>query len=129
MPHFSESSLSRLQTCDPKLQALFKEVIKHFDCTILTGHRGAAEQDEKFAQGLSKLKFPHSKHNSYPSRAVDATPYPIDFYDKERIIYFAGLVMGIAKVMNVKIRWGGDWDQDTELKDNKFNDLLHFELK
>jgi len=29
----------------------------------------------------------------------------------------------------MKIRWGGDWDMDTQTKDNKFDDLVHFELK
>jgi hypothetical protein len=28
----------------------------------------------------------------------------------------------------LKLRWGGDWDMDTEVKDNKFDDLVHFEL-
>jgi len=31
--------------------------------------------------------------------------------------------------MGMKIRWGGDWDMDTQTKDNKFDDLVHFELK
>ena len=30
--------------------------------------------------------------------------------------------------MNIKLRWGGDWDRDTQVKDNSFDDLLHFEL-
>ena len=30
---------------------------------------------------------------------------------------------------SLKIRWGGDWDMDTQTKDNKFDDLVHFELK
>ena len=28
----------------------------------------------------------------------------------------------------IPLRWGGDWDVDTELKDNDFDDLPHFEL-
>ena len=40
----------------------------------------------------------------------------------------AGFVMGIANTVGIKLRWGGDWDKDTELKDNKFNDLGHFEI-
>jgi len=31
--------------------------------------------------------------------------------------------------MGFKIRWGGDWDMDTHTKDNKFDDLVHFEMK
>ena len=31
-------------------------------------------------------------------------------------------------MMDINLRWGGDWDQDTEVKDNRFDDLGHFEL-
>ena len=27
-----------------------------------------------------------------------------------------------------KIRWGGDWDSDGEIKDNNFDDLVHIEI-
>ena len=30
--------------------------------------------------------------------------------------------------MNIKIRWGGDWDSDNIMKDQTFNDLPHFEI-
>jgi hypothetical protein len=30
--------------------------------------------------------------------------------------------------MEVKLRWGGDWDSDKDTKDQNFNDLPHFEL-
>ena len=33
-----------------------------------------------------------------------------------------------AKSMGIDIRWGGDWDRDTEVRDNKFDDLVHFEI-
>jgi hypothetical protein len=31
--------------------------------------------------------------------------------------------------MGINLRWGGDWDQDWEVKDNKFDDFPHFELR
>ena len=34
----------------------------------------------------------------------------------------------IAGKMKHRIRWGGDWDGDTDVKDQKFMDLPHFEL-
>jgi hypothetical protein len=52
----------------------------------------------------------------------------IDWNDVSRICYFAGAIMALAATMGIALRWGGDWDRDTELKDNKFNDLVHFEL-
>ncbi len=36
--------------------------------------------------------------------------------------------MGIASQMGTPLRWGGDWDGDTELRDQKFVDLPHFEV-
>lgn len=128
MPAFGKASQEKLATCDPRLQKVFNEVIKHFDCTVIEGHRGEAAQNKAFAEGKSKLKYPQSKHNKTPSLAADVLPYPIDWNDTNRMRYFAGFVVGIAATMGIKLRWGGDWNQNTELKDNSFNDLPHFEI-
>jgi len=129
MPRFSIKSKSKLHTCHENLIGLFNEVVKHFDCTIIEGHRGQKKQDEAYNKGNSKIKFPYGKHNASPSVAVDVAPYPIDWNDRDRFHYFAGYVLGTAKQMGLRIRWGGDWDMDTQTKDNKFDDLVHFELK
>lgn len=128
MPSFSEGSLAKLRTCDPRLRALFEAVIREFDCVILEGHRDQATQDKAFAEGKSKLRWPQGKHNTVPSLAVDAAPYPIDWKDRERFTYFAGVVKGMSFIMGIPIRWGGDWDRDTELANNDFDDLPHFEI-
>ena len=128
MPEFSSLSKARLNFCDSKLQELFNEVIKEFDCTILCGHRTKEEQDDAFKAGNSKLEWPHSKHNKMPSEAVDAAPYPIDWSDKQRFAYFAGFVMGTASRLGIKLRWGGDWTKDNDLKNDSFVDAVHFEL-
>ena len=129
MPRFGKRSISRLKTCDQKLQELFYEVVKHFDCSIIEGHRGEERQNKAFADGNSKVKYPNGKHNQNPSIAVDVAPYPIDWSDRDRFHYFGGFVLGVAKEMGMNIRWGGDWNQDTHTKDNKFDDLVHFEIK
>ena len=129
MPRFGKRSIGRLQTCDQKLQELFYEVVKHFDCSIIEGNRGEERQNKAFADGKSKVKYPNGKHNQNPSVAVDVAPYPIDWSDRDRFHYFGGFVLGVAKEMGMNIRWGGDWNQDTETKDNKFDDLVHFEIK
>ena len=129
MPRFGKRSISRLKTCDQKLQELFYEVVKHFDCSIIEGHRGEERQNKAFADGKSKVKYPNGKHNQNPSIAVDVAPYPIDWSDSDRFHYFGGFVLGVAKQMGMNIRWGGDWNQDTHTKDNKFDDLVHFEIK
>ena len=129
MPRFSKKSLSKLETCDKRLQDLFLRVVKKFDCTIIEGHRSKNRQNKLFDEGKSKLKYPKGKHNAIPSKAVDVAPYPIDWNDRERFTYFAGYVLGIAYQMGLKIRWGGDWDMDTQVKDNNFDDLPHFEIR
>ena len=129
MPRFSTKSRSKLHTCDNRLVDFFNEVVKGFDCTIIEGHRGKKAQNEAFNKGNSKVKFPNGKHNQSPSVAVDVAPYPIDWSDRDRFHYFSGYVLGIASQMGLKIRWGGDWDMDTKTKDNKFDDLVHFEIK
>ena len=128
MPQFGNKSLENLNQCHPDLILLFNEVIKHFDCTVTCGHRGEFEQNEAFRKGYSKLKFPMSKHNNDPALAADVVPYPIDWKDTERMYCFGGFVKGIASQMGIDIRWGGDWDSDTQVKDQNFIDLPHFEL-
>jgi len=120
MPSFSKKSLQRLETCKQPLQDLFNEVIKHVDCTILEGHRSEERQTKAFNEGKSKARFPNSKHNSFPSKAVDVAPYPIDWEDKDRFTEFAGIVQGIAFTMNIKIKWGGHFS---------FYDGPHFQLE
>ena len=129
MPRFGSRSKKRLATCDDRLQDLFKEVVKHFDCSVIQGHRGKADQNKAFDEGRSKLRYPDGNHNASPSKAVDVAPYPIDWSDRDRFHYFGGFVLGIASQMGLKIRWGGDWDRDTQVKDNKFDDLPQFEIR
>ncbi|MUH95216.1 M15 family peptidase [Aliivibrio fischeri] len=127
MNKFSPISATRLASCHPQLQAVFTKVLEVCDCSILCGHRTEQEQNA-LPNTSTQVRFPNSKHNSVPSKAVDATPYPYDEDDRERFSYFAGLVIGIGASMGIVIRWGGDWDRDNELKDNGFDDLMHFEL-
>jgi peptidoglycan L-alanyl-D-glutamate endopeptidase CwlK len=137
MPKFSQHSTNQLATCDHRLQKLFNEVIKHFDCRVLEGHRGAAKQDAAFMRGASKVKFPNSKHNSRPSMAVDVAPYPVIWPNKDdkdyvkqvaRYYMLSFFVMGIASQMGIKIRSGADWDGDKDIFDQTFDDLVHFEI-
>ena len=129
MPRFGKRSKERLSTSDDKLQKIFNEVIKYVDCSVLEGHRSAERQDKLFDEGKTKVKFPNGRHNSNPSRAVDVVPYPVDWDDRERFHLFAGFVIGIAQSMGIKLRWGGDWNMNFEVDDNKFDDFPHFELR
>ena len=125
---FGRTSKARLSTCHPQLQAVFNEVIKGWDCSILCGERPEEDQNEAYSSGRSTVQYPNSKHNTSPSLAVDVAPYPIDWDDLGRFYMFAGYVMRIAEDMNIKIRYGGDWDGDKHTTDHKFKDLPHWEL-
>lgn len=132
MPRFSQASKNQLATLHPKLQKILSEAILHVDFVIVEGHRGKAAQDAAYAKGNSQVRWPHGKHNSIPSRAVDITPYPVDWSDAphqiERLCFLAGVVTGIAASQGVKLRWGGDWDSDLDIREERFRDRYHLEL-
>ena len=137
LAQFSIASAKKLNECHIDLQNLFSEVIKHYDCTILEGHRPQHLQDKYYAEKKSKTPWPKSKHNSMPSLAVDAMPYPITWPDHKsptyvkdlaKLYHFVGYVKATADHLGIKIRCGADWDGDLDIKDQTFDDLPHFEL-
>jgi peptidoglycan L-alanyl-D-glutamate endopeptidase CwlK len=129
MPKYSKRSKDRLATCDTRLQEIFNEVIKYVDCSVLEGHRSKERQNKLYDEGRTKVKYPNGRHNSSPSKAVDVTPYPVNWEDRERQTLFAGFVLGLARAMGHKLRWGGDWDMDFQVMDNRFDDFPHFEIR
>jgi hypothetical protein len=72
---FSANSLRHLKSCHPDLQIVLQAAIKVYDFSVVFGHRGQQAQDLAFQTGMSKLKWPNSKHNSLPSKAFDIYPY------------------------------------------------------
>lgn len=133
MPVFSARSKEKLLTCHEDLQRLFNKVIEHRDCTIICGYRGEVEQNEAYFNGHSKLMYPQSMHNKRPSLAVDVAPYfdcepHIRWEDTYSFYNFIGYVQGIADTMNIKIRSGADWDNDSDFHDQSFFDTPHYEL-
>ena len=129
MPRYSNKSKERLASCYERLQDVFNEVIKYVDCSILEGHRSKERQNKLYDENRTKVKYPNGRHNSSPSKAVDVTPYPVDWEDRERQTLFAGFVLGLARNMGIRLRWGGDWDMDFQVMDNRFDDFPHFEVR
>lgn len=135
MPKFSESSMQKLRTCDPELQILFNYVIRYFDCKVICGERNKEAQNKAFAEGFSTVQYPHSKHNGFPSKAADVVPWPIEWNNVNRMRYFIGFVKGVAQMlkeygtMDKEIITGIDWNNDTFLKDTRFSDFPHFQVK
>lgn len=152
MPEYSTISAARLATAHPDLQIVFNNVIRHWDCTVLYGHRTKKEQFKLFNIGRIWDDIKHwvivgdtvtncdgyqikSDHNYMPSLAVDVVPYPIDWKNTKRMIRFIGFVQGVAQSMKAEgkithdIVSGADWDNDTYMTDHQFSDLPHFFIK
>ena len=125
MPKFGKRSKERLRGVDARLVSVLNELVKIMDVTIIEGLRSEQRQEKLLKEGSTKTKF--SKHIT--GKAVALAPYPIDWNDRDRFHYMGGMIRGIAKQLNVPVRWGGDWDSDGETKDNRFDDLVHVEIK
>ena len=125
MPKFGKRSKERLRGIDARLVSVLNELVKIMDVTIIEGLRSEQRQEKLLKEGSTKTKF--SKHIT--GKAVDLAPYPIDWNDRDRFHDMGGMIRGIAKQLNVPVRWGGDWDGDGETKDNSFDDLVHVEIK
>src|SRR5690606_11476036 len=139
MPRFSETSRQRLATCDSRLQLICNEAIEIVDFTVIQGHRNREDQDRAFAEGKSRVKWPHGKHNAMPSRAVDIAPVyydagkmKIDWNDLIAFGRLMGVIQAIAHRHNIRLRFGLDWDGDFRSVDRdpseSFLDAPHIEL-
>ncbi len=125
-----------------------------FDFSVRDGVRGETAQAKAFKSGNSKVTYPSSKHNNKPSEAIHFRPYPVRWpqkpefqphssvimvkqYKKQMKIYgkqlgrfyqLAGFVQAVATSLNIKVRWGGDWNRDGDIMDQNFDDLAHWEV-
>ena len=152
---FGVTSQARLAELHPDLQLIMNETLDIMDISIAVGFRDKAEQEAAFNAGNSKVHFPNSKHNTKPSLAVDV--YPCVFgikalmgtpsqitqimtmfkcskaqandYVRKEIYAMQRIIKGVANKHDIKIVWGGDWDNDGNIYNNSFDDLGHFELK
>jgi peptidoglycan L-alanyl-D-glutamate endopeptidase CwlK len=96
------------------------EAIKHYDFTVICGHRTKAEQTAAVLSGASKLAWPKSKHNSNPSLAMDCVPYPLDWNDDAAFTAMATEIKAAAQRLDIGLDWGFDlWGFD----------MPHFQLR
>ena len=139
MYKFSKRSKDNLSTADEQLQKLFNEVIKETDCTVIYGHRTPEEQFELFKNGREKVDggwtvvdkskvvtnldgtTKKSKHNYFPSKAVDVVPYPLDWKDINSFKLLASVVKRKALELGIDVEWGGDW--------KSLKDYPHWQVK
>jgi peptidoglycan L-alanyl-D-glutamate endopeptidase CwlK len=122
--HWGKRSVELLATCDKRLQELAYMMLDRsdFDLTITCGYRTEDEQNEAYKNGKSRAKFGQSKHNTFPSKAIDICPYPINWDTKDiRWQEMALNAMWCAGKLGIEIVWGGSF--------KSIKDLPHFELK
>ena len=120
---WGKTSLDRLVTCDKRLQELVDMMLQRspFDLTIVEGYRTKDEQEKAFKDGKSNAHFGQSKHNVFPSKAVDIAPYPL-VWDKNDIRWWKMIALAyeVARIKNIKIRSGAFF--------SSLEDLPHIEL-
>jgi len=128
------------------------------DFTLYEGHRPPAKQLEYFKKGrkldhrtgkyvivnkkavITNVDGYHikGKHNYSPSHAVDLRAYVPDkdqlTWDIPHLTYIAASFVMIGEFLfekgeiSHKLRWGGNWDMDGDLADNKLYDRPHLEI-
>jgi len=139
---FGQRSEERIATVHWNLELVLRQALSltPFDITVTCGRRGREDQERAFADGNSKTQWPDSKHNvaddqgneiAGRSDAVDIAPWingTINWDDSGSFYVLGGIMLASAELMNVKIRFGGDWDGDGLTEDQGFKDLCHYEI-
>lgn len=124
---FGKRSLDNLRGVHPDLVKVANRALElsPIDFTITEGLRTVARQKELVAKGLSKTM--NSRHIT--GHAIDIVPLPVDWNNAQPFIEVSKYFFQAAKELGVAIRWGGDWNENGDWKDEKFRDLPHYELK
>jgi peptidoglycan L-alanyl-D-glutamate endopeptidase CwlK len=139
MPYrLSDRSKRNLIGVHPDMVAVVTRAIEitPADFMVIEGVRTPERQKELYAQGRTKpgkkvtwtLNSNHFKQPDGFGRAVDLLPEPYDWKDPGQFDKVARAMREAGKQLGVKIRWGGDWDQDGRAREKGETDSPHFEL-
>jgi len=130
---YGATSRAHLATCHPVLQTLMQRAMdtcpKGLDWMIVCGHRDKEAQEAAVAGGFSSVHWPHGKHNSTPSMAVDVAPwvrgaiswFAPDFPPVARHVKATWETLTEAERGGFDLSWGGDWTHKV--------DRPHWELR
>jgi len=118
MAKFGKKSFDQLSSCHIDIQAIFHAVVEYMDCSIIEGARTEEAQHAHWQKGR-KLIHPQrdhrvranwevvdkdrvvttkdgyekkSRHQSFPSVAVDVVPYPSMWADHDELMKLIGVV-------------------------------------
>lgn len=134
----SDRSIKNLIGVHPKLVTVVSKAIELStqDFMVLCGVRTLAEQKALYAQGRTTpgpivtwtLNSRHIPKEGGYGYAVDLVPYPVDWNTSSKFDAISKAMFAAAKELDIKIRWGADWDMDGKPKEKGETDSPHFEL-
>lgn len=117
--YFGKRSKKNLVTCHTDMQEVLKRSIKRIDFTIIDGYRNKERQNNYFLRGVSKVMYPNSNHNGFPSLAADCIPCPFEQHfwtsqhGKDKFKEMADVILDEARKLNIVMQWGYEawgWD-------------------
>ncbi len=127
----NKTSLAKLATARAELQTLAHNVDARYSIQCICGERNEVDQQKAFRSGMSRVQYPHSKHNVGElagrelSDAIDCIPDPdknpatIDWKDIKEFNKMCDIFLEEAAKLKIKIRLGRDF---------KFKDMPHVEF-
>ena len=124
---FSNASANRLQTVDPRLQAIANyalEITKvDFGIPSNGGLRTAEEQNALYHGGKSQLDGYKKKSFHQTGKALDVYAFVNGraSWEKEHLSMVAAAMLQAASELGYKLTWGGLW--------RNFEDYPHFQLE
>ncbi len=133
MYNLSRASENMMVGVHPDLVAVVRLAIQKTDIDFKVGEgvRTIERQRKLVAEGKSKtLNSRHIPGRDGLGKAVDLWVL-VDgkvSWEQKYYVQMAKHVLAAAKELGIAIRWGGDWDQDGDWRDEKFFDGPHFEL-
>lgn len=139
MYKLSNKSLKALEGVHPDMVKVVKRAIEisEVDFKVLEGVRSKNRQAVLYAQGrtipgnivtwtMNSRHFINEK-TGY-GHAVDLLPAPYDWKDLKNFDKMAKAMFQAADELNVKIKWGADWNRDGTPRQKGETDSPHFEL-
>lgn len=135
----SEASRAKLVGVHPDLQRVVLRAIElsKVDFKVICGVRTPEEQAILYAKGRTKpgpkvtwtMKSNHFVNpKTGKGHAVDLLVAPYDWAEGPQWKQMADAMFAAAKELDIKIRWGRDWDQDGIIGEKGETDGPHFEL-
>jgi peptidoglycan L-alanyl-D-glutamate endopeptidase CwlK len=101
-----------------------------FGVAWMGGMRTSEEQNQLFKEGYSKCDGYEKISKHQTGDAVDLNVFVGNkiVENKEMLCVVAGVMFACASEQGVNLRWGLDWNKNGDIRDNKFNDMYHFEI-